>query len=837
VFADVGDIVINNVLVGDGPYSGAGTWDTVGNQPCFNPGQGGQFRYFIDVFDDLDSSGNFSDGDLILQTIDPAPCNGDFTNPVSNDDNNVGGNWPANGQSPSPSTFSLDPGLHSVCATLLHVNNLGNDIVATDCVDSPIEVPPSPGTIIVEKIMEGGTDTFEFTGDVSGSISVNEGTFSSANLDAGAYEATEGPLGLGWSLTDISCSDENSTGDLDTKTATFNLEEGEVVTCTFTNTFVQPDESGTLIIEKIIVDDNGGDSDFEDFSFQVNGGSATAFETDGDNEVIVDVGNYSVTEVSDPNYTTTYSEDCLGTIADDETKTCTITNNDKITNSCIVPDTLGDNEPFTIGTAHGEEDTLAQILDASGFGSVDVINDQLNIQTWELVDSSADKVKFDVTLLGHQAGNTEAFGWYNAGDSGSFTGIFEAGDHPGFSLTVDPGSSIPVEILSLNLGSSIGFAIDTQPTDAQKWFTEFALNSGSQDNVAVYNPANNTYILAFEDLPSTNTGQYDNDHNDLVVLIDNIMCLENPPDPDPVFGTLTVQKTVVGTSTNQVFEIEVIGSNSFEETADISHTESEFFQLLVGSSFNVTETSVLGYATTYEGCQSGSIGAQGASCMITNTWTVADLELTKDVDDSTPDQDQQITYTINVTNHGPEVAENVEVEDALPGGLTFVSSDATKGSYDENTNIWIIGEMAVDETVTLDIVVTVDAESGTITNEALVDLDPNIDIFSDNNFDSVDVTVEGTEPEPEPEPQSENTDGGGGGGSSSSRRQNPPIVLGSSTTAPGQVLGAFTGLPNTGRADEASSKDVFVSLLFLGTAALVSFNVFSLKKAKQEVIN
>ncbi len=44
----------------------------------------------------------------------------------------------------------------------------------------------------------------------------------------------------GWKLTDISCSDGTSTSpsvwDLANKTATFNVENGETVTCTFTNT-------------------------------------------------------------------------------------------------------------------------------------------------------------------------------------------------------------------------------------------------------------------------------------------------------------------------------------------------------------------------------------------------------------------------------------------------------------------------------------------------------------------------------------------------------------------------------------------------------------------------
>ena len=40
-------------------------------------------------------------------------------------------------------------------------------------------------------------------------------------------------------------------------------------------------------------------------------------------------GTYRISETQDLKYRTTYSPDCIGTVAVAETKTCTITNNDK----------------------------------------------------------------------------------------------------------------------------------------------------------------------------------------------------------------------------------------------------------------------------------------------------------------------------------------------------------------------------------------------------------------------------------------------------------------------------------------------------------------------------
>jgi uncharacterized repeat protein (TIGR01451 family) len=94
------------------------------------------------------------------------------------------------------------------------------------------------GTIIVKKVMVGGTDTFTFTGTPSGSISTNNGTIS-ANVNAGQYQSTE-TVPAGWDLTSISCDDSDSTGNVGTKTVTFNVASNETVTCTFTNTKQAP---------------------------------------------------------------------------------------------------------------------------------------------------------------------------------------------------------------------------------------------------------------------------------------------------------------------------------------------------------------------------------------------------------------------------------------------------------------------------------------------------------------------------------------------------------------------------------------------------------------------
>lgn len=80
----------------------------------------------------------------------------------------------------------------------------------------------------------------------------------------------------------------------------------------------------------------------------------------------------------------------------------------------------------------------------------------------------------------------------------------------------------------------------------------------------------------------------------------------------------------------------------------------------------------------------------------------------------------EITYTINVTNHGPDTAHGVNLTDILPDGLEFKSSEASLGSYDSSTGRWIIGDLTDGATATLKIVATIN-KVGDFTNTAKID--------------------------------------------------------------------------------------------------------------------
>jgi uncharacterized repeat protein (TIGR01451 family) len=101
----------------------------------------------------------------------------------------------------------------------------------------------------------------------------------------------------------------------------------------------------------------------------------------------------------------------------------------------------------------------------------------------------------------------------------------------------------------------------------------------------------------------------------------------------------------------------------------------------------------------------------------TKVGPLADLEIVKIVSDSTPHKGDVITWTIVVTNHGPDCAVNVVVTDNLPKGLVYVSDDSMN-RYDHNTGKWNVGDLASGKSATLKIVTLVDTTDKMIVNVA-----------------------------------------------------------------------------------------------------------------------
>src|SRR5918999_1292608 len=119
----------------------------------------------------------------------------------------------------------------------------------------------------------------------------------------------------------------------------------------------------------------------------------------------------------------------------------------------------------------------------------------------------------------------------------------------------------------------------------------------------------------------------------------------------------------------------------------------------------------------------------------------ADLALTKADPPGRAPTGRNMTYTLTVTNNGPDAASGVTVTDQLPPSVTFVSATPSQGSCSESGGIVTcsLGTLGNGATATVNIVVK-PTTAGTITNTASVtafDQDPN----QGNNADSENTSV------------------------------------------------------------------------------------------------
>ncbi|PKV51821.1 putative repeat protein (TIGR01451 family) [Aquimarina sp. MAR_2010_214] len=105
----------------------------------------------------------------------------------------------------------------------------------------------------------------------------------------------------------------------------------------------------------------------------------------------------------------------------------------------------------------------------------------------------------------------------------------------------------------------------------------------------------------------------------------------------------------------------------------------------------------------------------------------ADLAVSKTVDNSTPNEGDTITYTIDVTNNGVAQATNLVITDLLPSGVTYVNDIPSQGSYVPASGNWVIGDLASGVNTTLDIIVTIDSgtSGNTINNVITFVMDQN----------------------------------------------------------------------------------------------------------------
>lgn len=531
------------------------------------------------------------------------------------------------------------------------------------------------GTIIIEKEMVGGTDSFSFTGNPAGAISTNDGQLSTSVLP-GTYTAIESAK-TGWDLTGLTCDDSNSitpsTVNLTTKTATFNVDPNETVKCTFTNT-----KRGHVIITKDAIPNNA-----QDFTFHNNFGNSnpdTFLLDDDSNGTLQDTrnfevlpGGYSVSEDTTTGWKQSSATCDDGSpvnnisVSAGETVTCTFTNK-KLGSIVLNKNTIGGNGTFDFVMTGQSLPGSVQLITASGSATQTFINiDPENTYTinetvptgWDLSNVSCQNQTYD----------------------GSIT----PRNNTGFTIT--NGGTVTCTFTNTQRGTII-VEKQTDPDQASGSFTftgDAAGNISDGGQITVNNLVPGTYastevVPVGWDLTNISCDDTNSTSNlSTQTATFNISAGEvvKCTFTNTKRGHLTVQKTTLPGGELDLFTVLASGSGTVtgQSSGFISDAQDSVFTMTPGT-YSVSETVPTGWSKTDDTCQSVVVAAgQDETCNITNTKLGTII-----VEKQTNPDGVSGNFTFSGAVSGT-ISDNgqITVDSLLPGIYTASEDDPTPG--------------------------------------------------------------------------------------------------------------------------------------------------------------
>ncbi len=193
----------------------------------------------------------------------------------------------------------------------------------------------------------------------------------------------------------------------------------------------------------------------------------------------------------------------------------------------------------------------------------------------------------------------------------------------------------------------------------------------------------------------------------------NITVLKTVDDSSPIEGediTWTVTVSNDGPSTMPAVSIDDVLPTgcvySGAHTASVGTYDGAVWaigDLLAGGSAMLTvtcQTDVIDDVTVLENCAeyvpTGTVpdtdSQDNQACATSTIEQQADVQVTKTVDNPTPTEGEDITWTVTVSNDGPSTMPAVSIDDVLPTGCVYSGANtATVGTYDGA--VWAIGDL------------------------------------------------------------------------------------------------------------------------------------------------
>ncbi|SHI86663.1 DUF11 domain-containing protein, partial [Aquimarina spongiae] len=106
---------------------------------------------------------------------------------------------------------------------------------------------------------------------------------------------------------------------------------------------------------------------------------------------------------------------------------------------------------------------------------------------------------------------------------------------------------------------------------------------------------------------------------------------------------------------------------------------------------------------------------------------VSDLNISKTVSNTTPNVGEVVTFTLTITNDGPDDASGVDIQDIVPDGYSNITNISAPGSETAGTITWASQAVTTTTPLVLTFDATVDAPTGTA-NEYL-----NVALITDSD--------------------------------------------------------------------------------------------------------
>ena len=561
-----------------------------------------------------------------------------------------------------------DGGFHTInitASTLLDHIDFGNYLAAT--------------VTVTKDALPDHAQDFEF--DPSDNLDLNnffldddaDGTLSNTrvfgNLMPGTYTVQEVNLPAGWALTDLQITgdtDNGSTINLGTGLATLDVDPGENITVTFTDTKLS---SITLIKDAI-------PNDAQDFEFDPSTGLAAAnFFLDDDADGTLSntrlfnnllPGSYTLQEVNLPAGWT------LGNIV--------ITGDTDNGSSVNIVTGLA-----TIDVDAGEDITVT--YENIKLGTVNVIKDAIpddaqdfsytgDLGAFDLDDDADGTLSNTATFINLTPGSfmvteTAVGGW-------DVTAINIVGDTDGGStvdlvnrkvtIDVDPGEVITVTFENTKRGT-VNIVKDAIPNDAQDFsfsgdLGTFSLDDdadGTLSNTATFNNVVPGSLMVTEgaltgwDLTAINIAG-DTDGGSTVDLANRKVTIDLDPGENITVtfentkrGSITVVKDAIPDDAQDFGYTGDLGVFALDDDADGTLPNTQAFANLVPGSFMITEDMIAGWAVTDIVITGDTDGG--------STIDVANRKATIDVDPG---------ENITVTFENTKVSAVTIVKDAVP---------------------------------------------------------------------------------------------------------------------------------------------------------------------------